>query len=60
MLSNKPKNQKVTSKKKEKNLWKEQVHQILGKRWQVLKLWAKVYKANSKKSNTTGTYGKAL
>ena len=32
MLSNKPKNQKVTSKKKEKNLWKEQVHQILGKR----------------------------
>ena len=61
MLSNTPKNQKVTLRKKRKKVYGK--NKFIRSEVKGDKFWNyehKVYKANSKKSNTTVTYGKAL
>ena len=61
MLSNTPKNWKVTSKKKRKKIYGK--NKFIRPEVKGDKFWNyehKVYKANPKKSNTTGIYGKAL
>ena len=61
MLSNTTKNQKVTLKKKRKKVYGK--NKFIRSEEKGDKFWNyehKVYKANSKKSNTTVTYGKAL